>query len=483
MHPRFASRSAVLLLALMATAAVGSAAPLENFTIAASNGSGGAIMPAGDITVPAGGTQAFDFQPYTCNHVQDVVVDGVSVGAMQGYTFTNVSANHTIAVSFAANGPSTITASAGAGGSITPSGSVPVTCGGEQAFTIAAAGGSRIADVRVDGVSVGAVSSYTFTNVLGPHTIAATFTANGFTITATAGAGGSISPSGAVTVASGGTQAFAITPDASYAISGVRVDGASVGAVTSYTFTNVTGAHTISASFVPGQAGPPLDCSRANAWPARLWPPSLLFVPIAIRGVRDADGSSASIRVTRVTSDEPVTGSRGAGDLCPDAVIVDGRVRLRAERMGSGNGRTYVIHFTAYGAQGGSCDGAVTVVVPHDARAKSQSVADDGQKFDAIGLCIPTAPATYDGATGLEISAAYADGSTGTLDYSLPDAAAVTVTLFDVSGRRVATLLQESQQAGTHRLEWSTAGIERGMYFYRLQAGAASVGKPVLVRH
>lgn len=69
------------------------------------------------------------------------------------------------------------------------------------------------------------------------------------TITATAGTGGSISPSGAVTVNNGENKTFTITPASGYAISDVKVDGASVGAVSSYTFSNVTANHTIHASF------------------------------------------------------------------------------------------------------------------------------------------------------------------------------------------------------------------------------------------
>jgi len=71
-----------------------------------------------------------------------------------------------------------------------------------------------------------------------------------FTITATAGANGSISPSGVVTVSSGAGKTFTITANAGYQIADVLVDGSSVGAVSSYTFTNVTADHTISASFV-----------------------------------------------------------------------------------------------------------------------------------------------------------------------------------------------------------------------------------------
>ncbi len=69
------------------------------------------------------------------------------------------------------------------------------------------------------------------------------------TITASAGTGGSISPSGAVSVSYGGSQIFTITPDAGYTVADVRVDGASVGAVLTYTFSNVTTSRTISATF------------------------------------------------------------------------------------------------------------------------------------------------------------------------------------------------------------------------------------------
>ncbi len=145
----------------------------------------------------------------------------------------------------------TITASAGEGGTIDPSGEVEVIAGEDKTFTITANSGYQIADVLVDGSSVGAVSSYTFTNVTADHTISATFSAIPVThtITATAGAGGTISPSGEVTVNHGANQTFTITANSGYHIADVLVDGVSVGAVSSYTFTNVTADHTISATF------------------------------------------------------------------------------------------------------------------------------------------------------------------------------------------------------------------------------------------
>ncbi|MHB8762972.1 MAG: InlB B-repeat-containing protein [Deferrisomatales bacterium] len=147
----------------------------------------------------------------------------------------------------------TITAGAGEGGTISPSGAINVPEGGSQTFAITASDGFHVKDVVVDGTSVGGQTSYTFRNVTDDHTIAASFEAEaaptGYTVTAIAGAGGAISPSGAVSVALGGTETFAIAPASAYRIKDVRVDGGSVGPVESHTFANVSADHTIEAVF------------------------------------------------------------------------------------------------------------------------------------------------------------------------------------------------------------------------------------------
>jgi hypothetical protein len=142
-------------------------------------------------------------------------------------------------------------ASAGAGGSITPTGTFYVAEGASQTFIIAPSANYRIVDFQVDGRSVGAVNSYTLNAVNAPHTIAASFALNisSFTVTSSAGANGSISPSGKVSVNSGANQTFTITPAANYKVSAVTVDGVSAGAVPSFTFSNVKANHTIAASF------------------------------------------------------------------------------------------------------------------------------------------------------------------------------------------------------------------------------------------
>ena len=77
-----------------------------------------------------------------------------------------------------------------------------------------------------------------------------------YTIKATAGAGGSISPSGNVSVREGRDRTFTITPDKGYAISNVKIDGKSIGAVKSYTFKNVRRNHAIEVIFTKVNGNP-----------------------------------------------------------------------------------------------------------------------------------------------------------------------------------------------------------------------------------
>lgn len=105
-----------------------------------------------------------------------------------------------------------------------------------------------------------------------------------FTITASAGAGGAISPSGAVLVTQGASQTFTITPDAGSGVSNVVVDAGTanelaLGAVTTYTFTNVTADHTISAVFTIGQ---PTTATVTLATKGTLPPGSLIGTIVAV---------------------------------------------------------------------------------------------------------------------------------------------------------------------------------------------------------
>jgi hypothetical protein len=242
----------VTVTGYMTIFAIFSEISVPDYTITATAGTGGSILPPGNISVMQGNSQTFVITPDAGYHVADVLVDGSSAGAVSSYTFTNVRADHSIRASFAINIITySITASAGAGGNISPAGNVGVSQGSSQTFIITPNAGYHVADVLVDGTSAGAVSSYTFTNVRADHSIRASFAINiiTYSITASAGAGGNISPAGNVGVSQGSSQTFIITPNAGYHVADVLVDGTSAGAVSSYTFTNVTVSHSIRASF------------------------------------------------------------------------------------------------------------------------------------------------------------------------------------------------------------------------------------------
>jgi flagellin-like protein len=227
---------------------------INTLTITASAGTNGQISPSGSVTVNYGADQTFNIQPNTGYLVADVLIDGSPVGSRASYTFTNVIATHTISASFTAIPQNThvIQASASAHGTISPAGSVTVTQNNDQAFTITPESHYHISDVLVDGTSVGAKTTYTFTNVIADHTISATFAADTLRITASAGQNGQISPSGSVTVNYGSDQSFTITPASGYIVGSLTVDGAAAGFGTSYTFTNVVTDHTIAVAFTPG---------------------------------------------------------------------------------------------------------------------------------------------------------------------------------------------------------------------------------------
>ena len=87
-----------------------------------------------------------------------------------------------------------------------------------------------------------------------------------YTITATAGTGGSVSPSGASQVLETGSKSYAITASSGYEIADVQVDGVSQGKISSYTFQNVSGNHTISATFQVKSVDLPFTDVTSDKW-------------------------------------------------------------------------------------------------------------------------------------------------------------------------------------------------------------------------
>lgn len=224
------------------------------YTINAIAGNGGNITPAGVTNMFYNGNQTYTITPETGYHIVDVYVDGVAQGAVTTYSFTNVQENHTIYAAFAAN-EYTITVNQPANGVITPS-TITVLYGATPSFTITPATGYDVTTITLNGTNVIAnatqvngIYTYTLPAVAANQTLTATMTMKTFTINATAGANGTVTPAGNTTVNFGATRSYTITPANGYVIDNVTVDGMTVGAVASYTFMNVVANHTINATF------------------------------------------------------------------------------------------------------------------------------------------------------------------------------------------------------------------------------------------
>lgn len=145
-----------------------------------------------------------------------------------------------------------ITSSAGSNGSIDFAGVCIVEPGVSRTYVFTPNQGYGVADVIIDGVSIGGASSYTFTpeqlTALQNHTIEVQF--SNIYITATAGPHGNIYPFGDVYVMPNGDKMFTMTPLSEAYVSDVVVDGTThLGGVSTHQFTNVTANHTIAASF------------------------------------------------------------------------------------------------------------------------------------------------------------------------------------------------------------------------------------------
>jgi len=133
---------------------------------------------------------------------------------------------------------------------IKPDGVTAVGEGGSQEYTITPRTGYDVADVKVDGVSIGAAASYTFTNVNANHTITASAVIRTFSITASSNGGGTINPSGSTIVNYNGKLTYTITPNTGWHTTSIKVDGVAQDVtLTTYTFKNVKADHKISVVF------------------------------------------------------------------------------------------------------------------------------------------------------------------------------------------------------------------------------------------
>ena len=199
------------------------------YTITITSIGAGTVTPSGTQTVNRGANLTVTATPDAGNVLGTFTVDGNPVS--NPYTFTNIQANHNVHIEFNAipTVVHTITATAGANGTINPSGAVLVDDGASKNFIITANSGYQVKDVKVDSASVGAVGSYQFDNVVADHTIAAEFeeiTAETYTVNVTNNTPsfGTITPASG-TVSVGTITTVTATPNSGYKVKTLTLDG------------------------------------------------------------------------------------------------------------------------------------------------------------------------------------------------------------------------------------------------------------------
>ncbi|MDX1547856.1 MAG: DUF5011 domain-containing protein, partial [Rhodothermales bacterium] len=256
------------------------------------------------------------------------------------------------------------------------------------------------------------------------------------------------------------------------------------------------------------------------AGPAVLWPPNhkyhAFFLDDLVSSASDlcdltVDASDAVL--AGVTSDEPEdAGGGGDGNTTEDIVIAaDCRsVDLRAERQGGSNGRVYDLGLAVADASGNVGTAGFQVHVPH---SKKSGALDDGPAYAEAGcvaarladaapleagdaalparspeVLTPGAPAEAH-VSASEIPAEYVlEGNYPnpfnphtTIRFGLPEAAAVTLVVYDVMGREVERLVGGVRGAGMHTVTFEARGLPSGLYVYRLETPLGALKRTMLL--
>lgn len=215
------------------------------------------------------------------------------------------------------------------------------------------------------------------------------------------------------------------------------------------------------------------DVSVASPSVEMLWPPtSDEWVEVKVLGVHDVDGDVVTLRVLRVTQDEPVIEGLYC-TTCPDAAVDGESVWLRAERANDRNGRVHEITFEADDGFGGVTRGHVRVCMSVE---PNMACVDDGQVYESKGPCAWPPPGE------IAVLSAEPDAARGfRFRYALRSPAEGTLDVHDVAGRVVARLAAGRLEAGPQAISWVGHGCRPGVYFVRLRAAGVNVSRTVIL--
>jgi len=276
------------------------------------------------------------------------------------------------------------------------------------------------------------------------------------TITATAGSGGSISPSGAVIVKNGESQTFAITPAPGSRVADVLVDGQSVGPVTSYTFSKVTADHTIAAIFSLGVAFA-LEPRELNLKSQGQWVTGTIRLPAPYRA---SEIDVATIRLNGVVS------------VAPEA-------RCQIEEHDT----RLTVKFSRAEVQRTLTPGEQVPVNVSGMVAGTPFMGTDHITVKAPGMHRTAADERLAGGRAPEFSLLPLNPARGPLvvSFSLASDAPAALAVFDISGRIVVRRDLGSFGPGAHTLQ--LGDLPTGAYMLRLtQADRSLTSRAVVIR-
>ncbi|MFH1717286.1 MAG: hypothetical protein ABIF19_08050 [Planctomycetota bacterium] len=219
------------------------------YTVSASAGTGGSVDPE-DAIVDHGGSITFTATPLEGYEVDQWSGGGQSQTGGTSFTLSNITANQSVSVSFKRL-QYAVTASAGTGGSVSP-GSATVEHGGSVTFSATPDEGYEVDHWSGGGQTQTGGMSFTLSNVTSSLNVSVTFKQLQYTVTASAGTGGSVSPE-STTVLHGGSVTFSATPDDGYEVDQWSGGGQTQSGGTSFTLSNVTSNQSVSVTFRESQ--------------------------------------------------------------------------------------------------------------------------------------------------------------------------------------------------------------------------------------
>ena len=237
-------------------------APVTTYSLTTQVNGGHGTISASKTGLTAGSTETITFTPEVGYEIDTVTVNGTATSVSGNTLNVTMNENKTVIVTYKATGGGEHTHSYGSEWKNDADNHWHECSCGDKTDVAAHTASDWIIDTPATATTSGSKHKECTVckRVLETGTIPATGGGGGgysyYTIKATAEAGGSISPSGNVSVREGRDQVFTFTPDKGYAISNVKIDGKSIGAVKSYTFENVSRTHTIEVIFMKANGNP-----------------------------------------------------------------------------------------------------------------------------------------------------------------------------------------------------------------------------------